>query len=143
MKLRSILFLLTMLCGVHTGFGAQLHITLTNLKKAATIYIAVYNKASDFGNPHKAYKKVVLKPAPGNTQSVTVTDLPTGDYAIAVYHDYNENRKIDKNLFGIPTEPFAFSNNVRPVVSAPSFKDCLIKLGDKDLSVSIKLMTYL
>lgn len=43
--------------------------------------------------------------------SATFTDLPAGDYAAKSFHDLNDNGKMDTNPFGMPTEPFAFSNN--------------------------------
>jgi len=46
--------------------------------------------------------------------TLEVSDLEPGDYAIAVFHDLNQNGYLDTNWAGIPTEPYAFSNNVRP-----------------------------
>ncbi|OIN58763.1 hypothetical protein BLX24_13495 [Arsenicibacter rosenii] len=67
-------------------------------------------------------------------------DVEPGEYAVAVYHDVNDNGKLDKKLFGIPKEPYGFSNNYRPLVSAPSFKDCRISVGTGDTAISIKLL---
>jgi uncharacterized protein (DUF2141 family) len=36
-----------------------------------------------------------------------------GQYAIRLFHDVNGNGELDTNPFGIPIEPFAFSNNAR------------------------------
>jgi uncharacterized protein (DUF2141 family) len=44
-----------------------------------------------------------------------------GAYAAVVYHDANANGDLDTGLLGIPTEGYGFSNNVRPVLKAPSF----------------------
>lgn len=38
-------------------------------------------------------------------------DLPPGEYAAKVLHDVDGDGTMDFNPFGIPTEPFAFSNN--------------------------------
>lgn len=61
-----------------------------------------------------------------------------GNYAIAVHHDANKNGVMDKNLLGIPTEAYGFSNN--PVVRfrAPTFKECKFNV-DKDVSLNIKI----
>ena len=32
-------------------------------------------------------------------------------YAVIVYHDLNANGKLDRNILGIPSEPYGFSNN--------------------------------
>jgi uncharacterized protein (DUF2141 family) len=67
------------------------------------------------------------------------TDLEVANYAIVVYHDANSNKICDKNFFGIPTEAYAFSNNMRPKLSAPSFEECSVKL-DKDKMITIKMV---
>lgn len=37
--------------------------------------------------------------------------LPPGDYAAKAFHDLNGDGEMNFNPFGIPTEPYAFSNN--------------------------------
>lgn len=36
--------------------------------------------------------------------------IPAGEYAIQVYQDTNNNRRLDFGLFGIPREPVGISN---------------------------------
>ena len=67
------------------------------------------------------------------------TDLEATNYAVVVYHDDNSNKICDKNMFGIPIEAYAFSNNKRPKLSAPSFEECAVKL-DKDKVITIKMV---
>ena len=51
-------------------------------------------------------------------------DLPLGDYALVVFHDENDNGKIDHNFLGLPAEPLGFSNGFSPGLFAgmPSFE---------------------
>lgn len=42
---------------------------------------------------------------------VAFTGLAPGAYAIKAFHDLNGNGILDTNVMGIPSEPFAFSNN--------------------------------
>ena len=44
-------------------------------------------------------------------QREAVFDLPAGTYGVKAVHDVNGNGKMDVNPFGMPSEPFAFSNN--------------------------------
>ncbi|MEP6360832.1 MAG: DUF2141 domain-containing protein, partial [Balneola sp.] len=53
----------------------------------------------------------IVLPVDSTTIIWTQEMLPFGEYAIAVYHDKNENGKIDTNLLGIPKEDYGFSNN--------------------------------
>jgi len=59
----------------------------------------------------------------GPTRSCLFKEIPEGEYAAGIRHDENENGKLDKNFFGIPTEGWAVSKNVRPSLRAPRFEE--------------------
>ena len=52
-------------------------------------------------------------PARAGSMTVCVPLPEAGVYGIAVRHDVNGNGKMDTNPFGMPTEPFAFSNSAK------------------------------
>jgi uncharacterized protein (DUF2141 family) len=126
--LREILLTTLAFCLLgHSGSYGQnkLYITVTDIKSKGTVYIAIYDKPDCFGKPHKAYRKLATH-SDGGVVTTTADNLPSGSYSVAVYQDLNNNKKVDKNVLGIPTEPFAFSNNIHPTVSAPTFKQCKV-----------------
>ena len=43
--------------------------------------------------------------------TVVFEALPAGDYAAKAFHDVNGDGEMNVNPFGLPVEPFAFSNN--------------------------------
>lgn len=49
----------------------------------------------------------------GDRVEVRAEDLPVGEYGIKMFHDANGNGRLDKNIFGIPTEAYGFSNNAK------------------------------
>jgi uncharacterized protein (DUF2141 family) len=106
-------------------------------QNSGQIRIAVYNKENGFLVPERVYKKIVLEV----NQSILkhTLQLPQGNYAIALYHDNNSNGICDKNFLGIPTERYGFSNNIRPILSAPSFKSTVVEVK-KDLEIKIALL---
>ena len=71
--------------------------------------------------------------------SATFSDLPKATYAVAVFHDKNKNGVMDKNLVGVPTEKYGFSNNARETFSAPSFESASVKVeGQKTIWIYVK-----
>ena len=48
-----------------------------------------------------------------DTVTVTFEGLEPGEYAVRLYHDLNDDGEMNTNPFGIPTEPYAFSNDAR------------------------------
>ncbi len=51
--------------------------------------------------------------------SLSLPDLATT--RIAVFQDLNGDGKLTKNSFGLPIEPYGFSNNARSTFGPPSF----------------------
>ena len=117
----------------------DLRIEVSNIaNNKGLIEFALYKNPDVFtqaGKTHRLYRLDAQK----GTVSHTFKDLEAGKYAIVVYHDENHNKICDKNFFGIPTEDYAFSNNMRPKLSAPSFEECAIKL-QQDRSIDIKMV---
>ncbi len=66
-------------------------------------------------------------------------NLPPGLYAVAIYHDANANRRFDKNALGLPREGFGFSNDARPVFSAPGFDAAAVTLKAPRTRIKISL----
>jgi uncharacterized protein (DUF2141 family) len=48
---------------------------------------------------------------------------------------------LDTNLFGVPQEPYGFSNNVRPKFRAPNFEEAKIQVKEQKY-ISIKLESW-
>ncbi|MDR0612870.1 MAG: DUF2141 domain-containing protein, partial [Dysgonamonadaceae bacterium] len=67
-------------------------------------------------------------------------ELPEGEYAISVYHDENDNNKLDTGVFGIPTEGYGFSNNVKGFMGPPSFKESKFSLTKDSTLIRINLI---
>lgn len=65
----------------------------------------------------------VLVNAESNPQQMSLGLRNPGQYVLATYFDANGNRTMDRGLFGNPTEPYAFSNNVRNRFSEPDLSD--------------------
>jgi uncharacterized protein (DUF2141 family) len=104
----------------------------------STVKLYFYNTRDGFLKSGKwAFSKSV-KPE-GKREVTLPIALPKGEWAVAITQDLNNNDKIDKNFIGIPTEPYAFSNNVRPTVAAPGFDECKFTVDGPGKVVSIVL----
>ena len=78
-------------------------------------------------------------PANAGTTRVCI-HLPTpGTYALAVYHDQDANRKLNRSGLGLPREGYGFSNNASTVLGLPAFSSVRFGAPRTDLTTSIKL----
>jgi uncharacterized protein (DUF2141 family) len=116
-----------------------LTLDITNISQSGgTLRVAVFKPTKSFGTGKPDFFKVV--PIQAAAPQRVSFELEPGNYAIAVYHDLNNNEKLDKNLVGYPREPFGFSKNYRPVLSAPTFEDCSFALGNAPQQLEIRLL---
>jgi uncharacterized protein (DUF2141 family) len=65
--------------------------------------------------------------------------VPEGVYAIACFHDENDNKKLDTNVLGIPTEGVGCSNGARGRFGPPSFDDAKFKFDGAARDVRIPI----
>lgn len=115
---------------------ATFQINVTNIRTmSGNLRVAVFN-CKDFPDCKPVYTKSL--PVVQGQQQATFQVEP-GDYAVAIHHDVNSNGKMEKKMFGIPKEPYGFSNNFRPVMSAPKFNDCRVTVGSGGKTIGIKL----
>ena len=119
---------------------APLTLIVNNLRSTtAPVTIGVYGTDNKFPDPKDQLKEYKFTPN-GKQLTAKITNLKFGTYALAIYQDVNNNGKIDKTIIGIPTEPYAFSNNYKPTVKAPSFDDCKFEYNAKNNSVTMALL---
>ncbi len=86
-----------------------------------SVQLALYNSEESFPKEGKEFH-VVRVPVFAKTLSVTINNLPPGKYAIALFHDLNDDGICNKNLLGFPVEGYGFSNNVKPRIRVPRFE---------------------
>jgi len=77
----------------------------------------------------KYFMRKIIRPNNKRQLSLPVL-LPPGDYAVVVTQDVNDNGKLDTNFIGLPTEPYAFSNNVHPTLRPPHFEECKVAIAE-------------
>ena len=105
---------------------------------SSIVKLYFYNTPAGFLKSGKWAFSRAVKPD-GKREIALAIDLPRGEWAVSLTQDMNNNNKIDKNFLGIPTEPYAFSNNVRPTVAAPKFEECKFLVDGPGKVISIVL----
>lgn len=90
--------------------SAEITVDISGIKDTqGTIMAALFNSETGY----KTGKGVRASTVDVTTESVNFSfeHLPEGEYAIKLFHDVNNDGEMNANLFGMPTEPYAFSNN--------------------------------
>lgn len=92
------------------------------------LFLRLCNDSAQF--PQGTSPEAFLKETKVNAHEMKFIfeNLPNGDYAIEVYQDMNENGKLDSKKFGIPAEPFGFSNNALRKFGPPHFEQAKFEI---------------
>lgn len=143
MKIRKQFILALIIVGTSIQLGysqekVKLHVVVTGIKGIeGKIEVGLYNNAKNFPKDDLEYMFEIMPVT--NDKAEFSFDLQRGEYAIALYHDKNNNEECDVNFFGIPVEGYGFSNNVKPILSAPSFRRAKLRL-EEDTTIFIRLI---
>jgi len=143
MKVNRLLFFVLIIFTANTFAEPEtgsLAVTFTGFSSAdGKLAIAIWDSEEVFLSKNKAPFRsanlIIIQP---NTKW-TVENLPYGKYAISVYQDENNNNDLDTNFFGVPDEPYGFSNNVQGSFGAPSFEQASFIMESKNTVIKIKL----
>lgn len=116
----------------------DLTVTIKNINKfKGVIMIGLYNNDSTWLQIGKEYRGAKVE-ITATTVTYVFKDLPFGTYAISVFHDKNSDGECNRNWVGMPTEGYCFSNNFKPLVGSPKFKDAEFKFsGEKKLFLNM------
>jgi len=115
--------------------AATLVVEATGAETAAgQVFVGVCDKSFEESDCSLGQRQ----PAKPGTMRFTFRGLPRGRYAIAAYHDLNGNGRLDKQTFGLPAEPYGFSNDVGRF-APPNFERALVEVADPTTTVSVRL----
>lgn len=136
-----LLLYFTLLTGFISNKNPQLTIKIENIEVLeGDIRIGMFNASEKFLKQGLSFKNYIIA-VENTTETIIIDDLPEGDYAFILYHDKNADGKINRNLIGIPKEPFGFSNNMKPKFAKPTFEECKFSLTE-NIELQIKLGYY-
>jgi uncharacterized protein (DUF2141 family) len=127
------------LCAISASSRAQsITVVVENVEVAeGQLMLQIMQGETEFAGTDEPVAAVMARAQTG-AMHFSLGDLPGGDYAIRVMHDRNGNGELDSNFVGMPTEPWAFSNNASGNFGPPTWDDVKFSL-QADTVQSIRL----
>ena len=74
-----------------------------------------------------------------DSPKITLKDISSGSYALALFQDVNGDRKLNRNTTGIPTEGYGFSNNPATRQDLTRYGDCVFLLAGASRTLKIQM----
>ena len=121
--------------------AAELRLTVTGLRSdSGVVEFALYATPKSF--PQRGGMMAGSRVRITDAKAVSAfSGLAPGTYAVAVYHDENDNNRFDKNPVGFPLEGFGFSNDAPAFLGPPSFAEAAVRVPAEGAAIIIR-MTY-
>jgi uncharacterized protein (DUF2141 family) len=124
------------------GIGSILRtvsIHVSGLKcQPSTLHVAVFDSAEGFPSPGRSRTTRTI-PTSSAAVDLSLSLAEMSANGVAVFQDLNGDGKLTKNFFGIPVEPYGFSNNARSQYGPPPFSEVAFIVSDESLSIEISL----
>ena len=142
-KLKLILLTLTLITTAININAAELHVSIDHVNNDKGMILAQIFTGQDNYKKGIAQGNVMV-PAKTGKATLSFENLEAGEYVVRMFHDENNNQKMDSNAFGMPTEGYAFSNEAIGNMGPPKYKDMVVVIAKKDSKVTTKAkMIYL
>ncbi len=106
------------------------------------VRVALFNSAQTYSadkfSADKSFQKAIA-PIKNLGASVTLTDVPYGDYAVKLFHDEDNSGHFVTNIFGIPKVEYGFSNNAHGFMGPAPYEKAKFKLKNRKLEMPINM----
>lgn len=138
MRISTSLFLLLTAGSVAAQGSSALEVEVT-LNKAAGGQVMLMLCSDSASYEAEEGCQLLKADAVGPLVRLVFMGLKPGTYALRAVHDINANGDIDVNKLGIPTEPFAFSNDAMGRMGPPSFREASFNVRSGRNAVKVKM----
>ena len=138
--MRKTLICCILMCGAMLASAQYtLRVEVSNIKKLeGQVQVCLFRDGVGFlskGKPVHCQWIVV----DADKHGYAFDSLASGAYAVIAIHDLNENKDLDTNFLGIPSEPYGFSNNPSTRFGPPDFEEAAFQLeGNRKITVKLK-----
>jgi uncharacterized protein (DUF2141 family) len=99
------------------------------------VFIALYDSEMDF---LETTFKGATSAITNKSCKAVFKNIPEGIYAVSIFHDENDNGKMDTNFMGIPKEAYGCSNNASGFMGPPKWRDAKFELNE-NMDITINL----
>ena len=102
-----------------------------------TINLGLFDKAGYDGETGAINGAKITVDA--ETVTATIEGVAPGSYGIKLYQDVNDNGEMDTNPFGMPIEPYAFSNNAKGRFGPAKWDQAVFEVSAENAAHTIKM----
>ena len=117
-----------------------LQLAVTNVEvDAGMIWVGIYTGEEDFLNKEKA-RLVGVRVTTTGVAHIDLPDMEIGrEYALALFHDIDNDGEMNRNWIGLPSEPWAFSGEPKTRLRLPRFSEVSFTMCAQMMGTTLRL----
>lgn len=130
---------LPVIAAAATAQPASLEVSFNGIETPkGNIMMVLFNSEESY-NTEKPLRAVMVAADKADVKTL-IEGLSPGRYAVKSFHDIDGDNKMGSNPYGMPTEPFAFSNNARGQMGPAAWADAEfeVKAGTNITKITIQ-----
>ncbi|TWU47445.1 hypothetical protein Poly51_52450 [Rubripirellula tenax] len=104
-----------------------------------TFRLAFYENSESFNDVERAFLRTTAPIKDGECRIRVGYEMIPEEFAVAAYHDENDNGVLDRNRLGIPTERYGFSSNARGLTGPPDYEEATVQRPEVGGSITIAI----
>src|SRR5262245_11240415 len=119
--------------------GGQLGVSVSGVRNdSGAVRCGLYASADGFREPGRQFRGAVATIRNGRANCV-FSGLPSGTYAVAVFHAEHNETQMETGLFGRPKQGFGFSRNPSSTFGPPDFSSASFEFKGTPMSLPVRL----
>jgi uncharacterized protein (DUF2141 family) len=103
-----------------------------------SVRCGLYSSPNGFREPGREMRGVAA-PIKNGRATCVFNGLPSGQYAVAVFHAEHNETQMETGLFGKPKQGYGFSRNASSMFGPPSFGDAAFDYEGGHLNLPVQL----
>ncbi|MDF5707620.1 MAG: DUF2141 domain-containing protein [Nostoc sp. S4] len=125
------------------GYNGKLTVEIDGLKnKRGQVCASIFASSQGFPNQRDRVLQGQCIKITDTPLLITFENLKAGNYAVAIIHDQNSDRTLNRNILGIPIEGFGFSRNPEITTSAPKFSQAAFLVAGPNTNIQVQLKYF-
>ena len=121
-----------------SAHATELAVTVDQVRSAdGALLVSVVRGERGFDGADEPVAQLMVQPVVPAARFTL--DLPPGTYGIRMFHDLDGDGDLETNLVGLPSEPWAFSNNAVGTFGPPKWGAVRFEVGADPVAQSIRL----
>ena len=128
---------------VHSSTNSVMKVQIEGLQEAkGQICYSLFDRSKGFPDSSDDTLQAKCVSIQERSPRLTIENLHLGTYAVAFFHDVNEDGELNRNFLGIPQEGFGFSRNPEIQTSPPSFGESAVFVTGAETNLQVQMRYF-